>query len=127
MYPYWTILVAVLLPYIWATVAMYFKKKQLGSIDLKLPRKQTDLLEGAGYRANAAQSNSWEALAVYTACFLTAVSAGVEPDKIFIPALLWVGFRIMHGITYIADVAPLRMLGFVGGMACNVLILSNLL
>jgi len=125
MYPYWTILVAVFLPYLWATVAMYYKKKQLGSIDVKLPRKQTDLLKGEGYRANAAQSNAWEALAVYTACFLTAVSAGVEPDKLVYPGAFWVAFRVMHGITYVAGIASLRMASFAGGMACNVIIIAK--
>lgn len=68
-YPFWTILVAAFLPYVWATTAMLYKIKMDGKIDLKSPRDQALRLEGAGKRANAAQSNAWEALAVYTACF----------------------------------------------------------
>lgn len=127
MYPFWTILAAVLLPYIWATVAVYYKKKQLGVVDVKLPRKQTDQLEGAGYRANAAQSNAWEALAVYSVCFLTAAVAEVSPEKIILPASLWVGFRVLHGASYVAGIAPVRMFAFAGGMACNFWILSMVL
>ena len=126
-YPYWTILVAVLLPYIWATVAMVYKIKMDGKIDVKTPRDQTSRLEGAGKRANAAQSNAWEALAVYTACFLTAVAAGVDSQLIALPAMVWVGARVVHGISYVADIAFIRMASFVAGMVCNIIIISKVL
>lgn len=122
-YPVWTILVAVLLPYIWATIGMLFKIKMDGKIDLKSPRDQAARLEGIGKRANAAQSNSWEALGVYTACFLTAVTCGVEPEQIMLPAMIWVAFRVMHGLAYLADIGILRMFSFTGGMACSIMII----
>jgi len=126
-YPYWTLLVAILLPYVWATVAMVFKIKMDGKVDINTPRDQTKRLEGAGKRADAAQSNSWEALAVYTVCFLTAVVAGVEPAQISLLAIIWVVCRLLHGISYVADLAPVRMLSFVGGMACNIMIFIKIL
>ena len=126
-YPFWTILVAVLLPYVWATVAMVFKIKMDGKIDLKTPREQTKKLEGTGKRADAAQSNAWEALAVFTACFLTAVAAGVEAEQISLFAMLWVAFRLLHGIAYVSNLAYLRMFGFAAAMFCNVMILAKVL
>ena len=122
-YPIWTILVAVLLPYMWATIGMLFKIKMDGRVDIKSPRDQAARLEGVGKRANAAQSNSWEALGVYTACFLTAVVCRVEPENIILPAMAWVAFRLIHGLAYLADVGLLRMLSFTGGMACSIIII----
>jgi len=126
-YPYWTLLIAALLPYVWATVAMVYKIKMDGKIDLKLPREQTARLDGAGKRANAAQSNAWEALAVYTACFLTAVVADVDPGLLIIPAIGWVVCRLVHGFAYVSDIALLRMLAFAGGMFCNIMIIVKAL
>ncbi len=126
-YPYWTLLTAVLLPYIWATVAMVYKIKMDGKIDLKTPREQTKRLEGAGKRADAAQSNAWEALAVYAACFLCAVTAGIDPAKISLFTMIWVGCRLAHGIAYVADFAPIRMVAFAGGMFCNIMIIAKVL
>lgn len=124
-YPFWTILVAVMLPYIWATAGMIFKIKMDGKLDLKAPREQSARLEGIGKRCNAAQSNSWEALAVFSACFLSAVAANVEPEALVIPATVWVGFRIMHGLSYLADIGLLRMISFTGGMVCSFIIISK--
>lgn len=124
-YPYWTILVAVLLPYLWATVGMVFKIKMDGKIDLKTPREQAARLQGPGKRANAAQSNSWEALGVYTACFFSAVMAGVQPEYVTLPAIGWVSFRVLHGLAYLADIGLLRMVCFVGGMVCSLTLLMK--
>lgn len=123
MYPFWTLVCAATLPYVWAFTASAYKYKQMGKIDLQHPRKQAASLEGAGYRANAAQSNAWEALAVFSVSFLTAVVAQVPPEDIWLLAVLWVGFRILHGITYIMNVAPLRVAAFVGGTFCSFSIL----
>ena len=124
-YPYWTILVAVLLPYIWSSLAAYYKYKMDGKIDVNTPREQSARLDGAGKRANAAQSNAWEALGVYSACFLTAVVAGVEADQIKLLAILWVVFRVLHGASYVADIAKIRMFSFAAGMVCNILIVTK--
>lgn len=124
-YPFWTLLVAVILPYIWATAGMVFKIKMDGKLDMKSPRDQATRLEGIGKRANAAQSNAWEALAVFTACFLSAVAVGVEPSSMALPAMIWVVFRILHGLAYLADIALLRMTSFVGGMVCSFIIFSK--
>lgn len=125
-YPFWTLVTAIFLPYIWATAAMVYKIKMDGKVDIKTPRDQTARLEGAGKRANAAQSNAWEALAVFSACFLSAVAANVDPAQITLPATVWVACRITHGVSYIADIAMVRMLSFVGGMACNIIILTKI-
>ncbi|MCM8533803.1 MAG: hypothetical protein NE330_21750, partial [Lentisphaeraceae bacterium] len=63
-YPFWALFIGVMLPYITAFIGTLYKKKQFGKIDFNSPREQTSELEGAGKRASAAQSNSWEALTV---------------------------------------------------------------
>ena len=125
-YPFWTIITAAFLPYLWSIAGMIYKIKMDGKIDIKSPRDQASRLEGAGKRANAAQNNAWEALAVYSACFLTAVVAGVDPAQIEWPAIIWVGFRLIHGLTYIANLGFIRMLSFIGAMICNVIIVTKI-
>jgi len=58
-YPYWSLLCAILIPYLITFYTAYLRKKQLGKIDLKHPRQQYAQLEGQGARAVAAQSNAW--------------------------------------------------------------------
>jgi uncharacterized MAPEG superfamily protein len=127
MYPYWTLMCAAILPYVWAFTAAAFKYKQMGKIDLQHPRKQAEALEGPGYRANAAQSNAWEALAVFSVSFLTAVAANVPAENIWLLAVLWVGLRVLHGITYVMNLAPLRVAAFAGGTFCSFAILVQAL
>ncbi len=110
----WCLLAGVLLPYILAGATLPFRQKQFGSPDLNEPRVQGDQLTEAGGRAWAAQSNAWEALAVFTVANVAALMAGVDPaaSSWTLAAMIWVGARIAHGVFYIAGVAVLRVLGF---------------
>ena len=65
-----SLLILSVIPLLCAWVAAYYKQKQLGNVDNKEPRVQTMQLTGAGARASAAQGNTWEALAVYSAAVL---------------------------------------------------------
>jgi uncharacterized MAPEG superfamily protein len=117
--PFWCLLVAVLLPYVWTGVGGYYKKEQFGSIDAKHPRAQSAALEGAGARVNAAQLNSWEALPVFIAAVMVAHLAGANAGLSAAASILFVAARILHGVFYIKDLAPLRSLAFAVGLgAC---------
>ena len=114
--PFWCLLVAVLLPYVWAGVGGYHKKQQFGSLDANHPRAQSAALEDTGARTNAAQLNSWEALPVFVAAVTVAHLAGAAVGLSAAAALLFVAGRVLHGVFYITDLAPLRSLSFVVGL-----------
>lgn len=117
--PFWCLLVAVILPYAWAGVGGYHKKKQFGSIDANNPRAQSAALEGAGARANAAQLNSWEALPVFGAAVTVAHLSGADTGMSATASILFVAARVLYGVFYIKNLAPFRSLSFLVGLgAC---------
>lgn len=118
--PFWCLLIATLIPILIAFSGSYFKTKQFGSVDNNNPRAQSAELTGAGARAVAAQSNAWEALAIFTAAVVVAHLAGADPDSSATAAMLFVGCRVLHAIFYIADLAPLRSASFLGAIGSAV-------
>lgn len=115
--PFWCLLIVLIIPYVLAGVAGYFKTTQLGTLDNNNPRQQSAALTGAGARVFAAQQNAWEAMAVFTAAVLVAHFAGAEAQMSANLAMAFVAFRILHAVAYIADWATLRSLLFVGALA----------
>ena len=117
--PFWCLLAAVFLPYVWAGVTVYYKKQQLGVIDANHPRAQSAELKDAGARAIAAQLNAWEALPVFGAAVVVAHLAGADAGLSAIASLVFVASRALHGVFYINNLALLRSLSFVAGFgAC---------
>ena len=117
--PFWCLLAAVLLPYVWAGAGVYYKRQQFGAIDANHPRAQSAALTDAGARANAAQLNSWEALPVFGAAVTVAHLAGADAGLSAVASLVFVASRVLHGSFYIGNLAPLRSLSFtVGFGAC---------
>lgn len=115
--PFWCLLIVLIIPYLLAGVAGYFKTTQLGTLDNNNPRQQLAALTGAGARAFAAQQNAWEAMAVFTAAVLVAHFAGADAQMSANLAMAFVAFRLLHAVAYIADWAMLRSLLFVGALA----------
>jgi uncharacterized MAPEG superfamily protein len=113
--PFWCLLVAILIPYVLAVTGGYFKMKQFGSVDNKLPRIQAAALEGAGARAWSAQQNAWEALPVFASAVLVAHLAGADPGRSATAAVLFVVARVLHPVAYIANLDVLRSLVFLVG------------
>lgn len=117
--PFWCLLFASLMPYVLAGAGGYLRVKQLGSLDANHPRVQAYELRGIAARAQAAQQNAWEALAVFGAAVVVAHLAGADPGWSATAALVFVVARILHAVFYIADQAPLRTLVFLVGWACS--------
>ena len=113
--PFWCLLIAIIIPYVLAGVTVYFRVKQFGGPDLQNPRTQALGLKDAGARANAAQQNAWEALAVFASAVIVAHLAGADAGTSATVALVFIFARILHPIFYIANIAPLRTLSFVVG------------
>ncbi len=112
---YWCVVVAALLPYLWVVIA----KTRAKGFDNADPRgslaRQTDPIV---HRANAAQSNAFEAFAPFAAAVVLAQLAGVDGNRIGLLAVAFVVCRVLHGVFYVANKAPLRSLAWVGGFAC---------
>jgi uncharacterized MAPEG superfamily protein len=101
------------MPYIMAGISGFYRSKQLGTVDNKYPRQQSSQLTGIGARAVAAQQNSWEALAVYSAAILAVTATGVEIEYLPHAAVAVLCFRILHAVFYLANLDKLRSLSFV--------------
>ena len=110
-----SLLILCILPIACAWIAGYHKHKQLGSVDNKEPRTQALELSGAGARAVAAQGNSWEALAIFSAAVLAMVVAGVDLATVSTQAMVFTALRVAYIGLYLADLDKLRSLAFLGG------------
>ena len=109
------LLVLSILPLVCAWTGGYFRQKQLGTIDNKEPRVQAAQLTGPGARAVAAQSNSWEALAIFSAAVLAVSLSGLALAEVANLAMIVVALRVIYIPVYIANVDWLRSLLFLGG------------
>ena len=109
------LLVLCILPVVCAWICGYFRHKQLGSVDNKEPRQQAAQLTGAGARAVAAQGNSWEALAIFSAALLAAVISGMDVAEIATLAVIYTALRIAYIGLYLANIDSARSLAFIGG------------
>ena len=110
-----SLLILCILPLSCAWIAGYHRQKQLGSIDNKEPRIQALQLTGAGARAMAAQANSWEALAVFSAAILAVFISGVALQSVATLAMAFVALRIVYIPMYIGNQDKLRSLVFIVG------------
>ncbi|MGB1140696.1 MAG: MAPEG family protein [Halioglobus sp.] len=102
------LLALTILPWVCAWMAGYFKHKQLGTVDNKNPRLQSAELTGAGARVVAAQANTWEALAIFSAAVLAVFISGVPMEAIANLALIFTGLRILYIVAYLANQDALR-------------------
>lgn len=117
-----TLFIASLLPILLAGASHYFRIRQFGGVDNAHPRAQQAQLTGPGARVVAAQQNAWEALIVYTLVVFIAFAAGVDLHTLTLPALLFIGFRLLHALFYGLNRSTLRSLAFAGGMGCCIFI-----
>ena len=117
--PFWCVLVAGLLPYVWVTIAASERRKQFGSVDNKHPRLQEAQLVGRGARAMGAHNNAFETYPFFVAAVIVAHLAGADPGWSAILAIAFVLARIVHGFLYMADIDVMRSLTFGVGQLCS--------
>ncbi|EGR0063588.1 TPA: MAPEG family protein [Vibrio vulnificus] len=111
------------IPYVLAAAGGYVKIKQLGRLDNHHPRVQANDLVGSGARVIAAQSNAWEALALYSATILAAFASGVAWSDLALPSLVFGFTRLAHPILYIANIATARsLIVIVGVSSCGYMV-----
>lgn len=112
---YWCVLVAAVIPIIWAGVA-----KSKGGYDNRAPRDWLAELDGWRQRANWAQANAWEAFAPFAAAVIIAHLAGARQGTIDLLALVFIVARVAHGLLYIVDRSTLRSIAWTIGFGCVV-------
>ena len=114
---YWCILIAAVLPFVWVGVA----KSGAPGYNNKDPRGWVAKQETYRVRnAYNAHLNAFEAFPTFAAGVLMAQFAGVDPAHANLLAMAFIGFRILHGVFYIAAKAAIRSLVWMGGLACTV-------
>lgn len=114
---YWCVLAAGLLPYA-ATIAA----KAGARFDNRMPRAWLAAQTGWRARANAAQHNSFEAFPLFAVAVLVAHQLGAPQARVDTLALVFVAARAAYLVTYLADLALLRSLVWMVGIASAVAI-----
>ncbi|MEO8445381.1 MAG: MAPEG family protein [Gammaproteobacteria bacterium] len=108
---YWCVLVAALMPVIWAGVA----KSGGQRYDNARPRDFLGTLTGWRARANFAQQNSYEAFPPFAAGVIIAHLCNAPQATIDILAVTFIVARVAYGLCYIADRPTLRSLVWLVG------------
>lgn len=123
-----SLLIAVVLPIVCSWISGYFRYQQFGKgFDNKMPRMQAAKLEGAGQRAVAAQQNSWEALAMFSAALLAVQISGLVLDSIATLCVIFVVARVVYIACYLANQDAIRSLSFLASFGTCICLLYKAL
>jgi uncharacterized MAPEG superfamily protein len=112
---YWCILAALLLPYIFSVLSRTGARK---ADYVRDPRSFNEQLSGWHRRSHLAQLNAFEAFPAFAVAVLIAHLAGVPQARLDLTAVIFIGFRVLHGVSYITDRASLRSASWQAGMIC---------
>jgi uncharacterized MAPEG superfamily protein len=119
--PFWCLVTAALLPYVWFSFAAPFRAAQFGKdLDTHAPRAQEAELRGRAARAQGAHTNSLEALTYFTPAVILAHLTHADADWCARLAVAFVAFRILHGLAYLGDRPPLRTAFFALGLLSSI-------
>jgi uncharacterized MAPEG superfamily protein len=108
----WCVLVASLLPILCTGIA----KASGGGYNNRNPRDWLGKLQGMPARANAAQQNSWEALAMFSAAVFAAQLAHAPQTRVDLLALSFIGVRLIYTGLYLGNQPALRSLVWMLGL-----------
>jgi uncharacterized MAPEG superfamily protein len=111
----WCLMIAALLPIICTGIA----KWGFEGFDNRRPREWLAQQSGWRARANAAQANSWEAFAIFTAGVLTAHLVAAPQARIDALALVFIAARVAYILCYVTDKAALRSLVWLVGLGAS--------
>jgi uncharacterized MAPEG superfamily protein len=111
----WCLMIATLLPIFCTGIA----KWGFEGFDNRRPREWLARQSGWRARANAAQANSWEALAIFAAGVLTAHLVAAPQARVDVLALVFIAARIAYILCYVTDKAALRSLVWLIGLAAS--------
>lgn len=113
---YWCVFIAAVLPYVWVGIA----KAGARGYDNRDPRgwasQQQDVRRR---RAHAAHMNAFEAFPAFAAGVVLADLAGVADATIAQYAIVFIAARLLHGAFYLTDMATLRSVVWLVGIASS--------
>ena len=115
----WLFLIAALLP----VIAAGYAKAGAKGFDNEQPRTWLANLQGWRARANAAQSNTFEALPFFFAASLYSLHQNVEPGWLAGLMGAWIIARLAYLACYIGGYGTLRSLVWTLALALNIVIL----
>jgi uncharacterized MAPEG superfamily protein len=113
---YWCVLILIFFP---ATLGAMAKS---GGFDNAKPRESLAVATGWRKRADWAQQNALENFAPFAAAVIIGHQLGLAQGTLDKLALAFVALRVLHAVFYIANLATLRSIAFVGGLGCTVAI-----
>jgi uncharacterized MAPEG superfamily protein len=122
---YWCVLVAVFLPIACAGIAKwgsFGKPRSQGGFDNVDPRAWLAKQTGWRARANAAQSNSFEALPFFMGAVIIAHQMGAYQFRLDLLAFVYVVLRMVFIMLYVAGMANLRSLVWTLALGVNIAI-----
>ncbi|HEY0235376.1 MAG TPA: MAPEG family protein [Afipia sp.] len=114
---YWCVLIAALLPIVWAGYAKAGTKS-----DNSYPREEVEDLPPMKRRAYAAHQNAYDNFPFFAAAVIIAVTQRAPIDIVNWLALAYVLLRIAHALLYIYNKPPLRSLAFAFALIVNIAI-----
>jgi len=123
---YWCVLIAALLPLVCAGIAksgMLGKPRRDGGFDNHNPRAWLAGQSDWRARANAAQTNSFEAFPFFAAAVIIAHQLGAAQAALDALAFLFVVLRMVYIMMYVADSATVRSIIWTLALGVNVGIL----
>lgn len=112
----WCVLVAAILPILCTGMAKWSTR----GFDNNNPREWLSRLQGWRGRANAAQGNSWEAFAVFSAGVFTAHIAHAPQASVDAISVAFIIARLLYILCYVTDRASLRSLVWLAGFGLSV-------
>ena len=116
----WAMIVASLMPLLLAWLTKVMGGFHLA--DNAHPRDFMQRTTGMAARANAAQQNSYETLAVFLAAVIVAMLFFVPQSIVNVLAWLYVVIRVLYAAAYILNLATLRSILWILSMACCVML-----
>ena len=110
----WCLLAAALLPYLASGLAKFPNRR---TYDNNHPREWLAGQTGMAARANAAQANSFEAFPFFATSVIVATLLHAPQERMDSLAVIFVVARAIYIACYVADLATLRSLVWLVGMA----------
>lgn len=112
---FWCVLIVAVIPVITAGIA-----KAGAKFDNNNPRDWLAKQEGYRRRANAAQANAFEAFPFFAAAVIIAFLLKAPQERVDTLAMCFVAARVAYLGFYLADLAVLRSIAWMGGAVCTV-------
>lgn len=122
----WCVLIVSLMPIVCAGIAKwgaFGKPRSEGGYNNHAPREWLAGQQGYRQRANAAQSNCFEALPFFIGAVILALHLQAPLTTVNALALAFVGLRALFVLLYLVDQPTLRSVVWASALAVNVALL----